>query len=498
MIRKTILTVDLCFTWFLLMLLFFPSHAQNFGEQGHPMNKSTDSREILKYWETTPDADQALYESAYQILSSNKYGSYADLMTSDSFKNLVREQGRKILAGPMLGQIKANKAAVWVRTLQPSKVEVEIKHREERFIFGPVYATIETDLSAVIEIDGLKPSTRYPYKIIVNGKVIPSDVEQVITTLPELDNSEKVKIAFGSCPHRWGLGNHKLLERIRKRGNHAMLLLGDIAVQDRNDHLGLHRADYLLRDLLPAWQDFASKVPVYASWDDHDYFDNDKAGIPEGYSAKDRHGVRKVFQHSWVNSSYGQESLSQGIFTRERIGPFDIIMTDNRFYRTGKKGSFLGKSQMDWLKEQLSDCKGPFIILSCGTMWSDYVSDGKDSWGVNDPDGREEIFKYIEDNGISGVLLISGDRHGARGFTIPRKSDFGFFEFEAASLGARVGPPAKDPSWNTQLYGIDGEFAFGEFTFLPSSDDPAVVFRLVGEDGDHIFERTIKRSELTP
>ncbi|WP_439482597.1 alkaline phosphatase D family protein [Cyclobacterium plantarum] len=498
LIRKTILTIDLCFTWFLLLLLSFPSHAQNFGEQGHPMDKSTDSREILKYWKTTPDADQALYESAYQILSSNKYGSYADLLASNSFKNLVQQQGRKLLAGPMLGQIKAEKAAVWVRTLEPSKVEVEIKHGEERFIFGPVYATFETDLSAVIKVDGLKPSSRYPYKIIVNGEVIPSDVEQVITTLPELGNSEEVKIAFGSCPHRWGLGNHKLLEQIRDRGNHAMLLLGDIAVQDRNDHLGLHRADYLLRDFLPAWQDFASKVPVYASWDDHDYFDNDKAGIPEGYSDIDRDGVRKVFQHSWVNSSYGEESKSQGIFTRERIGPFDIIMTDNRFYRTGQKGSFLGKSQMDWLKEQLLDCKGPFIILSCGTMWSDYVSNGKDSWGLNDPDGREEIFDFIEDNGISGVLLISGDRHGARGFTIPRKSDFGFFEFEAASLGARVGPPAKNPSWNTQLYGIDGEFAFGEFTFLPSSEDPAVVFRLVGEDGGHIFQRTIKKSELTP
>jgi alkaline phosphatase D len=269
-------------------------------------------------------------------------------------------------------------------------------------------------------------------------------------------------------------------------------------VQDRNDHLGLHRADYLLRDFLPAWKDFASKIPVYASWDDHDYFDNDKAGIPEGYSGKDRDGVRNVFKHAWVNSSYGDGSLDQGIFTRERIGPFDIIMTDNRFFRTGQKGSFLGRSQMDWLKEQLLDCKGPFIILSCGTMWSDYVSNGKDSWGVNDPEGREEIFSFIEDKGISGVLLISGDRHGARGFTIPRKSSFGFFEFEAASLGARIGPPAKDPNWETQLYGIDGKFAFGEFTYVPSNDDPAVIFRLVGEDGSHLFEKTIKKSELTP
>ncbi|WP_339921791.1 alkaline phosphatase D family protein [uncultured Cyclobacterium sp.] len=289
-----------------------------------------------------------------------------------------------------------------------------------------------------------------------------------------------------------------MLEQIQDRGNHAMLLLGDIAVQDRNDHLGMHRADYLLRDYLPAWKSFVSKTPVYASWDDHDYFDNDKAGIPEGYSAKDREGVREVFQHAWVNSSYGDESIKEGIFTRDRIGPFDIIMTDNRFYRTREEGSFLGQRQMDWLKKQLLDCKGPFIILSCGSMWSDYVSNGKDSWGVNDPEGREELFSFIEENKISGVLLISGDRHGARGFTIPRKSNFGFYEFEAASLGARVGPSASDPKWNTQLYGIDGDFAFGEFTYLPSKRDPAVMFRLVSQEGHSLFEKIITRSELTP
>jgi len=83
---------------------------------------------------------------------------------------------------------------------------------------------------------------------------------------------------------------------------------------------------------------------------------------------------------------------------------------------------------MDWLKTQLMDCKGPFIILSSGTRWSDYVSNGKDSWGRFDPAGREKIFQLIEDQQIGGVLLISGDRHGARRFRIPRPSGFESYE----------------------------------------------------------------------
>lgn len=271
----------------LFLLLSFPVMAQDFGEQGHPMNKLTDNREILTYWGTTKEANIKLYEEAYKVLSAEKQADYSELMNAVAFKKLIQDQNRKILAGPMLGQIKPTSASVWVRTLRPAKVEVKVEGKEGDLIFGPVYTSAATDLAGLVEITGLKPFSRYAYKIIINGEEVLPELKQSIATLPDANQGEEVKIAFGSCPHRWGLGNHTLLEQIQERGNQAMLFLGDIAVQDRNDHLGMHRADYLLRDFLPAWQSFAAQTPVYASWDDHDYFDNDKAGIPEGYDEKD-------------------------------------------------------------------------------------------------------------------------------------------------------------------------------------------------------------------
>jgi len=95
-------------------------------------------------------------------------------------------------------------------------------------------------------------------------------------------------------------------------------------------------------------------------------------------------------------------------------------------------------------------------------------------------------------------LLISGDRHGARGFRIPRPSGFNFYEFEVASLGGITGPPEKMEKWTTQFYGINGKYAFGEFTFNTAKKDPEVTFRLIGEDGNFFYEMTLKRSELTP
>jgi alkaline phosphatase D len=261
----------------------------------------------------------------------------------------------------------------------------------------------------------------------------------------------------------------------------------------------MHRADYLLRDFHPAWKNLASAVPVYATWDDHDYFDNDKAGIPKGFTQADKEGVCDVFCRAWNNPSYGFGDSRRGIFFRTRIGPCDVIMLDHRYFRSGERGSFLGKEQMEWLEAQLLECKGPFIVLSCGTMWSDYVSNGKDSWGRWDPDGRERVFRLIEENEIGGVLLISGDRHGARGFRIPRPTGYSFYEFEAGSLGGRKGPPVTKAEWKeVQLYGISGQYAFGEFSINATVGDPEVTFRLIRDDGAVVYEKTLTRSQLTP
>ena len=94
-----------------------------------------------------------------------------------------------------------------------------------------------------------------------------------------------------------------------------------------------------LRDFHPAWTSLTSAIPVYATWDDHDYFDNDRAGVPRGYTQADKEGVCDVFRQAWNNLSYGFGDERRGVFFRARIGPCDVIMLDHRYYRSGQKGS---------------------------------------------------------------------------------------------------------------------------------------------------------------
>jgi alkaline phosphatase D len=131
-------------------------------------------------------------------------------------------------------------------------------------------------------------------------------------------------------------------------------------------------------------------------------------------------------------------------------------------------------------------------------MWSDYISNGKDSWGVFDPAGREELFSFIEENRIPGVLLISSDRHGARGFRIPRPSGYCFHEFEIGTLGGMTGPGAMAKDASTQLFGRTDIKAFGELEFNTKLADPQVTFRLVDEKGHVLEQVSLLRSSLTP
>jgi hypothetical protein len=46
------------------------------------------------------------------------------------------------------------------------------------------------------------------------------------------------------------------------------------------------------------------------------------------------------------------------------------------------------------------------------------------------------------------------------------------------------------------LHIVNGLYAFGEFIFDATLDEPKVTFRLKHEDGDTLCKRVLKRSEL--
>lgn len=452
---------------------------------------------LLDSYGRPAESVRQFFVAARDIFEKDRFARFAD---NNDLAAAAEKFGAKVFGGPMLGDVSTNGVSVWLRTVKPAEISVEVTDNKGNVTtFGPVCSRQDKELAVVVRLDGLTPDSEYTYRVFVDGQELKLNYPTRFTTLAETKGS--CRIAFGSCFHKSGIHNPYLLGQVKKRGNKAMLLLGDIAVDDRNNKVGLHRSDYLLRDLSPAWQEFSASMPLYATWDDHDYFDNDKSGIPKGYKSKDVLAVREVWTENWNNPAYGQDG--EGIYFHTRIGPADVIMLDTRSLRKKEpntENAYLGDQQTEWLKQELLKCKGPFTIISSGTMWSDNISNGKDSWGTWDSAGRESLFEFIEKNRVPGVLLISGDRHGARGMKIPRASGYTFYEFEPASLGGMDGPKAWSEDRKNQIFGYGRTHlkAFGEFTFDTAQTDPTVTFRLIDETGKTLEEIILHQSQLTP
>lgn len=461
--------------------------------EAHKGTLEIDTRLLDSY--VSPEKNlRQFYLDARAVFQSDSEAGFVDSAIVD----LAKKHSVKLMGGPMLGDLRSDGLTMWMRpaTEQPIQVEVD----------GRTFATESPEPGAELRlaIDGLDAHTQYQYRVSVGGE---EAANGTFMTAPGIDDKAEFRIAFGSCCHKIGVHNPNLFGQIVRRKPHAMMLLGDIAVDDRNNEINMHRADYQLRDVSRAWRSLVSQVPVFASWDDHDYFDNDLSGIPRKYSAEDRNNVRSVYQQNWVNPEVPEDQ--KGIYFSTRVGPVEIIMLDTRSCRDGKKrreyGSYLGRKQMKWLKNTLRDSTAPFKVISSGTMWSDYVSKAKDSWGSWDIEGREEIFSLIEENRIGGVLLVSGDRHGARGFRIPRPSGHTFYEFEPATLGGVSGPAGLVKDCPEQLFGYSGQddkgqdfVAVGEFTFDTRGNQPSVTFRLISQHGEIKEEIRLSMAELTP
>ncbi|WP_339705030.1 alkaline phosphatase D family protein [Algoriphagus aquimarinus] len=459
--------------------------------QAHKGTLEIDSL-LLDSYTRLPTNVRQFYLEARSIFEGNGADFTDERIVAAAAKN-----GIPLMSGPMLGDIKENGVSVWLRTA--SKLPIEIDVTDLARMKVKVYTSNPRVAGQVerVVLSDLSPQSKYSYSVKVQGSEV---AEGTFQTTSKIGETSELRLAFASDFHKIGLHNPNLMDAILKRNPIAMLLLGDLAVDDRDTNLSMHRADYLLRDLSQPWKKLSANVSLYAAWDDHDYLNNDLSGLPEGVSNEDREALRKLWSENWNNP----ENDTPGIYFNTRIGAVEVIMLDTRSFREndrrGEYNSYLGAAQLKWLKDVLAKSTAPYKLITSGTMWSDYISDGKDSWGTWDTLAREEIYQLIETENIPGVLLLSGDRHGARSFTIPRNSGFEFYEFGPASLGGVPGPEAIAKDSSKQLFGYLGLGlkAFGEFTFTMEGEAPQVTFRLIDEYGNIMEEHEISYDQLIP
>ena len=79
---------------------------------------------------------------------------------------------RRISTWPMLGHVGSNDARIWVKASEASRLGVWIGQEADladaKRVEGPMLDKTE-DCNGYIRVDGLKPSTRYHYAMLLDG-----------------------------------------------------------------------------------------------------------------------------------------------------------------------------------------------------------------------------------------------------------------------------------------------------------------------------------------
>jgi alkaline phosphatase D len=264
-----------------------------------------------------------------------------------------------------------------------------------------------------------------------------------------------------------------------------LLMLGDNHYADSTAPEPQRRAYYDHRQAL-GYAEITRRVPTYAIWDDHDYGPNDS-----GASAEGKEISLRTFQQFWANPGYGQ-SDDPGIYYKFSRGEIDFFMLDSRYHRSPNRmvddgtKTMLGPRQLAWLKRELLASRAKVKFIACGSEWE--PNGHQDSW-TSFPRERDEIFGFMRDHDLQGIILLSGDRHFTGAYQIGGR----FIEVTSGPLGSPTTNGINKPDMFLNL--VQGTMC-SVFDVDTSGPEPQVTLEVYQGGRGRIHERTFTWDEI--
>ena len=315
--------------------------------------------------------------------------------------------------GPLLGHVGEGEAFVWMRPAGEGRYTLHV-HGEDAPAPVNAEARTENDRCLVWHVQGLRADTEYRYEVFAGDKCVVSGPACRFRTAPFAEAPSRTKLAFVSCAPT---GPSSAWSAIELAGAQGLVLLGDTPYVDTVD-LDLAREKHRRFLESPELARLGRSLPIWGTWDDHDFGRNDSDGRLAG-----KEHTRRAFVEYRALASYGHDG--QGIYTSFRRGGVEVFLLDARWFaRTAKvavgdeRWTLLGDRQWDWLERGLKASDAPFKIVATGMIWDDKENSESDDWGSY-PHERERLERFIGDEKVSGVLLMGGDIHVSRHLRYP-------------------------------------------------------------------------------
>lgn len=225
------------------------------------------------------------------------------------------------------------------------------------------------------------------------------------------------RLAFGSCnDQNWP---QPIWDVISRTNPDLFVFLGDNIYGDTDD-MKILAQKYQEQDAKPEFKRFRERVPLVATWDDHDLGLND-AGSEFPHKAESKRLMLDFFgepQHS-------ERRSRDGVYTSYVYGPpgkrVQLILLDLRWFRTplvstahgyapnpDPNATILGAEQWSWLEQELQKPAEVRIIGS--SVQFSAPTHPWEKW-ANFPADKARLIALIDRLQIRNAIFISGDMH---------------------------------------------------------------------------------------
>ncbi len=421
--------------------------------------------------------------------------------------------------GVMSGDVNNDRAVIWSRCDRDARMLVDIatteSMRDARRIVGPA-ALEDSDYTARVLMRDLAAGQTHFYRVqfqsLADPKIFSAPVRGRFRTPGNLQRDLVFAFSGDEAGQVWGIneawGGYRVYEAMRQFEPDFFIHSGDQIYADgpivaevklddgslwKNlvtpakskvaETLAEFRGNFAYNLLDLNKRRFLSEVPMLVQWDDHEtrnnwYPEQQIGGQDARYQLRSTsqlsaHGKRAMFEY---NAMAFEPSDPERIYRAFGMGPLlDVFMLDERSYRgpntanrqttMGGDASFLGNTQLAWLKQALAASTATWKVIASDMPLSLVIADQNpdvtpgtyESWANGDggaPSGRElemaDLLSFIKRQDIRNVVWVTADVHYASAtYYQPERARFSDFKPFWEFVGARSMPAPSGPMRST-------------------------------------------------
>jgi alkaline phosphatase D len=426
----------------------------------------------------------------------------------------------KLAQGLQIGDVEAKRAVIWSRADRPSRMFVEYasdpSFSKPVLVRGP-HALEVSDYTARVDLTGLRPDSdvylRVFFQDLSNERLRSDPVAGRFRTAPRGARDIRFLWSGDTAGQGWGInpefGGMRIYETMRATRPDFFIHCGDTIYADgpireeqprpeggpvwKNvvtpevskvaETLDEFRGRYKYNLLDENVRRFNAEVPQIWQWDDHEVVNNwsDAKDLSGDARYAEKNVPLLVARGGQAFREYAPIRLfdveeTERIYRHIRYGDLlDVFVIDMRSYRgpnsfnqqtePGPETDFLGRNQLEWLRDSLRDSKAIWKVIASDMPLGLVVPDGPLFENVANGDGpalgREfelrDFLRYLKSRRIQDVVWLTADVHyTAAHFYDPRKAVFRdfdpFWEFVSGPLNAGTfGPNALDNTFGPQV-----------------------------------------------